>query len=90
MTGNEVLDVPVIEGILSFDGRVVELFRTDGRQGAWRLHARLITAIEQDRRRDRIELRFQTTPKFYESAQVLLTDEASALDLVRAVEAAGR
>ena len=81
-----VLELPVVEGLLRFDGTVVELFRNDGRTGAWRLHARLITEVEQDRRRDRIELRFHTTPHFYESAQVPLADEVAALDLIRAVE----
>lgn len=84
-----VLELAVVEGLLRFDGTVVELFRSDGRTGAWRLHAALITAIEQDRRKDRIEVRFRTTPTFYESAQVPLTDESMARELVRAVEAAG-
>jgi len=82
------LEITVVEGLLRFDGTVLELFRDDGRTGAWRLHARLITDVEQDRRRDRIELRFHTTPHFYESAQILLADEALAADLVRLVERA--
>lgn len=83
------IEVPVMEGLLSFDGRVLELFRGDGMQGSWRLHARLITAVEQERRKDRILFRFYTAPKFYESASVSLEREQAAVDLAARVEGAG-
>jgi hypothetical protein len=82
------IEMTVLEGLLCFDGRVLELFRNDGRTGAWRLHVGVITAVEQDRRRDRIEARFFTNQHFYESAQVPLADEPALLGLIAAVELA--
>ncbi len=76
------------EGLLRLDPPVLELFRNDGRQGAWRLHATLVTEIEQERRSDRIQVRFHTTPKFYESAEVAFENEPLLQSLLSALAGA--
>ena len=82
------IELRTLEGLLRFDTPVLELFRNDGRERSWRLHAALITAVEQERRSDRIHVRFRTTPKFYESAEVAFENERSLQELIRRVEAA--
>ncbi len=85
-----MIELPTLEGMLCFDGRVLELFRNDGRESPWRLHGALIIDIEQERRSDRIHVRFHTTPKFYESAELTFDGEPLLQKLLKALDSARR
>ena len=46
------LEISTPEGLLCWDGRILESFGGDGRRHSWRLHAALIAAIDVERRQD--------------------------------------
>jgi hypothetical protein len=83
-----VTEIEVLEGLLCWDGRVLELFRRDGRQGSWRLHGTLVTAVRTEVLEDRLEVRFHTTPAHYESVQVAPEAEAALRALIAALDRA--
>lgn len=58
------------EGLLTWDGRVLELFKTDGKTGEWRVHALTIVRWEIEQRRGAFLLKVFDHEKHYESALV--------------------
>ena len=75
-------EIPVFEGTLVWDGRVLELFRDDGKQGAFRLLASHIVSTEIERRKDRLFVKFNVTDRFYEAVEVAFDHEPAITGLV--------
>jgi hypothetical protein len=71
------------EGMLCWDGRILEMFPTDGRDHAWRLHAATVVEWEVEARRGVSLLKVRPNKKHYESA--LVSDQD--LPLVRQIMA---
>ena len=62
------------EGLLTWDGRVLELFATDGKDNHWRVHVATIVRWELEHRRGCVLLKLFTHPKHYRST---LVDDAT-------------
>ena len=78
----------VDEGLLVWDGSVLELFRSDGKQGSWRLHGLVIQRWESEpRRNDRTLLKVWDSPKHYESAMVPTPELSTMTAVMAAVDA---
>jgi hypothetical protein len=71
------------EGLLTFDGRVLEIFPTDGKDNRWRVHAATVVRWELEQRKGCALLKVFTHPKHHRST---LVDDV-ALPAVRALMA---
>ncbi len=74
------------EGLLVWDGRVLELFRTDGKQGNWRVHAAIVEQWELEQRRGVSLLKVHIGGKHYESVLVRDQDVAAVHQIMAEVE----
>ena len=77
-----MIEVDVFEGTLVWDGRVLELFRNDGKQGSFRVLGDHVQSTEIERRKDRLHVKFAVTDRFYEAVEVGLDQEAAITDLI--------
>lgn len=77
-----MIEVQVFEGMLIWDGRVLELFRNDGKQGAFRLFGDHVRSTHVERRKDRLLVKFEVTDRFYESVEVGFEHEAAITDII--------
>lgn len=71
------------EGLLTWDGRVLELFPTDGKDNRWRVHVDTLVRWELEPRKGCALLKLFTHPKHYRST---LIDDA-ALPMLRSLMA---
>lgn len=80
-----MIEIAVFEGTLVWAGRVLELFRNDGKQGAFRLLGSHVIGTSVERRRDRLFVRFDVTDRYYASVEAALDQEAAVAGLVAAL-----
>jgi hypothetical protein len=77
----------VDEGLLVWDGSVLELFRNDGKTGAWRLHALTVQRWEaQALRGERSLLKIWDSAKHYEAATVATTQLVAMTAVMAEIE----
>jgi hypothetical protein len=79
--------VRTAEGLLTWDGRVLEYFKTDGRSGAWRVHAATILKWELDQRKNVTLLKVYDNERHYESALIADHDVQTLRAILAEVDA---
>lgn len=78
----------VDDGLLVWDGTVLELFPTDGRSDAWRIHGATVEACEFEQRRGGSLLKIPLTKRYYRSVFVPDALLAEVRAIVTELEAA--
>ena len=76
------------EGLLTWDGSVLELFKNDGKTGAWRVHALTIVRWEIEQRRGLFLLKVFDHERHYESALVADSQRPMIESMMAEVDAA--
>lgn len=66
----DIVEVEGTDGILSFDGRVLEFFLSGDRSGAWRIHAAHVIETEIEQRKGMVLFKAYTTKRHYHGAVV--------------------
>lgn len=79
----ELFEIEGVEGIISFDGRVLEYFAAGDRSDDWRVHVAHVINTEVEPRKDIVLFKAFTTTRHYHGA--LVPDaRVGALDELRA------
>lgn len=66
----DIVEVEGTDGILSFDGRVLEFFQAGERVGDWRVHTVHVIETEIEQRKGMVLFKAYTTKRRYHSALV--------------------
>jgi hypothetical protein len=66
----DIVEVEGTDGILSFDGRVLEFFQAGDRVGAWRVHTVHVIETEIEQRKGMVHFKAYTTKRHYHGALV--------------------
>jgi len=66
----DIVEVEGPDGILSFDGRVLEYFQAGERTGDWRVHAVHVIETEIEQRKGMVLFKAYTTKRHFHGALV--------------------
>ena len=73
-------------GLLTWDGRILELFPNTGKDSAWRVHAATVVRWELEPRKNVSLLKVWTSAKHYEAALVTDADESMMRHIMAEVD----
>jgi len=72
----ELVEIDGVDGILSFDGRVLEYFQAGNRDADWRVHVSHVIETDIEQRKGMVMFQAYTTKRHYHGA--LVPDERLA------------
>lgn len=61
----ELIEIESDDGILAFDGRVLEFFAAGSREASWRVHARQVARVELEPRKGVVLIKAVKDAKWY-------------------------